>query len=421
MSPEEQLVDAVRNNDLDAATRLLGTHPQLAAKLNDPLPGLPFDATILQPAVRLQNREMIALLQLAGADINTKTHWWAGGFSVLDFAEPDFVPFLLERGAVMTAHAAARLGKLDELERLVRADPSIVNAPGGDGQRPLHVAKNVEVAKFLLDHGAEIDALDVDHESTAAQYAIRERQDVSRFLVERGARSDILMAAALGDVQLVQRHLDADRSNVYVTVSDKYFPKKNPRSGGTIYIWALGGNKSAHIVARDFGHDDVFDLLMRASPKSLQFVVACQVGDRATVNSLRAADSQIVKSLTDDERRQLVHAAESNNADAVALMLENDWPMDVHNRGQTPLHWAAFHGNAAMTRDLLARKAPLEKKDDENDGTPLQWALYGSLHGWHRDRGDYVGTVTALLDAGAKLPGEEVHASDEVLSLLKDR
>jgi hypothetical protein len=99
------------------------------------------------------------------------------------------------------------------------ADPDVVHARGGDGQTPLHFASTVEVAEFLLANGAEIDARDVDHESTPAQYMLRveqkrhyprDRQDVARYLVARGCRTDILMAAALGDADLVRRHLDAD-------------------------------------------------------------------------------------------------------------------------------------------------------------------------------------------------------------------
>ena len=47
-----------------------------------------------------------------------------------------------------------------------RRDPALVNAKGGDGKRPLHYARTVEIAEFLLDRGAEIDALDDDHSST---------------------------------------------------------------------------------------------------------------------------------------------------------------------------------------------------------------------------------------------------------------
>ena len=50
---------------------------------------------------------------------------------------------------------------------------------------------------------------------------------------------------------------------------------RNCHAGGTIYIWTLGGDKTAHTVARDFGHDAALVLLNRRSPVDLQFVVAC--------------------------------------------------------------------------------------------------------------------------------------------------
>jgi len=69
---------------------------------------------------------------------------------------------------------------------MIAADPQAVHARGGDGQTALHRARTVEMAAYLLDHGADIDARDVDHESTPAQYLVRTRQDVVRFLVSRG-------------------------------------------------------------------------------------------------------------------------------------------------------------------------------------------------------------------------------------------
>ena len=78
---------------------------------------------------------------------------------------------------------------MPKLTELVAADPAVVHARGGDGQTPLHFASTVEIAEFLLANGAEIDARDVDHESTPAQYMLRvdqkrhyprDRQDVAR-------------------------------------------------------------------------------------------------------------------------------------------------------------------------------------------------------------------------------------------------
>lgn len=62
--------------------------------------------------------------------------------------------------------SVSRLGMMAKLRELVAADPDVVHARGGDGQTPLHFTSTVEVAEFLLANGAEIDARDVDHEST---------------------------------------------------------------------------------------------------------------------------------------------------------------------------------------------------------------------------------------------------------------
>src|ERR1700732_2711308 len=102
----------------------------------------------------------------------------------------------------------------ERLKELLEADPSLVHARGGDGQTPLHFASTVQIAEYLLEHGAEIDAPAFDHDSTPAQWMLKERQDVARYLVGRGARTDILMAAALGDLERVRACLDADRKAI---------------------------------------------------------------------------------------------------------------------------------------------------------------------------------------------------------------
>src|SRR5579863_3912905 len=63
-------------------------------------------------------------------------------------------------------------------KELIAADPQLVQARGGDGQTPLHFAAKVEIAEYLLAQGADIDARDIDHESTPAQYMLRERPEI---------------------------------------------------------------------------------------------------------------------------------------------------------------------------------------------------------------------------------------------------
>jgi ankyrin repeat protein len=177
---------------------------------------------------------MLDVLLEAGADINAKSRWWAGGFGLLHGAEPDLAQYAIERGATVDVHAAARLGMIEKLRELIAADPALVHARGGDGQTPLHFASTIEIAEFLLDHGADSDARDVDHESTAAQHMLRDRHEIARVLVPRGSRTDLLLAAALGDADLVRNHQDADPDCIHVRVRDEYFPLSKHRSGGTI-------------------------------------------------------------------------------------------------------------------------------------------------------------------------------------------
>lgn len=421
--PVEALVAAVRADNIGRVKRLLADHKDLRARLNDDLPGLHFGSTVLMPAVENQSTEMIDVLLGSGANIDVKTHWWAGGFGLIETADAKIVPFLLERGITMTINGAAKLGRMDDVERLVRDDPSAVHTRSGDGQTPLHVAANVDVARFLVDHGAGVEVLDVDHESTPAQYAIRERQDVARFLVERGCRTDILMAAALGDVGRVRAFLDADPASVETTVDAQYFPMTNPRAGGSIYIWTLGANKSAHAIAREFGHEDVVRLLLSRTRDAFKLGVACELGDRAAFDALLTAHPNIASTLTDTDRRKLVAVAEGNNTQAVSMMLAAGWPPDARGAHQaSALHWAGFHGNAEMARELLRHSPPLELEDPQFRGTPLAWTLYGSLNGWHRERGDYPATAAAMIDAGAKRPnGETLNAAEPVMEVLRRR
>lgn len=391
-----ELSRAVRAGDVSTAGRLLEEHPELRAGLDQPMHDGHFGATLLIAAVQSGNRRMVELLLEAGADINQRSHWWAGGFGVLD-GESDLVPWLIERGARVDAYAAARHGMIDRLGQILEADPGAARMRGGDGQTPLHVAQSVEIAEYLLEHGAEIDALDVDHESTPAQYLVRERPEVARFLVSRGCRTDLLLAAALGDLELARRHLDQDPDSIRLSVSLEDFPKRDPRAGGTIYIWTLGWNRTPHLVARDFGHQALFNFLMERSPEELQLAVALELGDDAAAQRLLAHRPDLVRSLGEAERRRLPAAAVDNNLPAVRRLLAAGWPLDARaNEGGTALHWAAFHGNVEMVAEILRYGPDRSLRDRTYDGTALDWARHGAEHGWHREGGDYPATIEAL-------------------------
>jgi ankyrin repeat protein len=420
--PRAALMHAVETRDVAAARALLEAHADLRATLNEPAPELSFGQRPIHGVVSCGQREMIDLFLHYGADLNARTDWWAGSFGVLDAVDPELAAFLIQRGATVDAHAAARLGMRDRLAALVAADPAVVHARGGDGQTPLHFASSIEIADFLLEHGADFDALDVDHEGTPAQWMVRDRPEVARHLVRRGCRTDLLLAVALGEAQLVRQHLDSDPAAIRTSVTPRFFPMRDRRAGGHIYIWTLGKNKSAHAIARDFARHEVFAILMERSPAELALSAACEIGDDALVRSLVERTPELAKLLSPTELRKLPDAAQDENAAAVRLMLSAGWPLDARgDEGATALHWAAWLGHAEIVRLLLRHHAPLDVRDQSFGGTPLTWALHGSQHGWRKDRGDFGATVDALLDAGAPAPKltPDLDASDAARAALR--
>lgn len=424
--PIAALSAAVRANSAQLLREVLARHPSLRAQLDEPLPNVWFDTPALVAAARRENRELIDVLLDAGANINARSRWWAGGFGVLDFAAPDLASYLISRGAIVDIHAASRLGMLDRVKEFLATDPQLVHARGGDGQFPLHFASTIEIAALLLDSGAEIDARDIDHESTALQYMVSiqpYRHEVAKYLVSRGAQADIFSASAIGDIALVESILNDDPDTVRATISERHFPKRDPRSGGSIYIYGFGITKSPHIIAKQFGHTKVFDLLMQRSAPWLRLLNAAESGDEPLARQIVERHPALFARLGRNALR-IVGAAVRNNTRALELLLSYGWPCDVAlDNNQTPLHYAAWHGNLDMVRALLNRNVPVNIFESEHGGSPLAWALHGSLHSWARDKGDYVSVTKALLDAGAEIPKPDrpLEAADDVLELLSQR
>jgi ankyrin repeat protein len=387
-----ELLAAIGTNDAAAVARLLEEHPEIKATINGPLEGFGFGQTALMAAAQRGNRDMVDVLLRAGADINQKSHWWAGSFHVLDGAgrDPWMPSFLIGRGAVPEIHHLVQLGMIDEVRRVLAETPSLLHTRGGDGQLPLHFAPTLEMAQYLVARGADLDARDVDHESTAAQYMVRDRQPIVRYLLRRGAHGDVLMASALGDVELMAALLDAHPRAVRTRVSADWFPMQDSRAGGTIYIWTLGGEKGAHEIAREFGHEDAVEALMARSPASLQVAAACQLEDEARLSRLKGTPVE------PDDYVWLPAAASRNRTAAARMMLEAGWPPAADGQAATALHWAAWHGNAELARALLDRGAPTDRRDVRYQGTPRGWAEHGARAQPGRAGADYDAVLRLL-------------------------
>jgi hypothetical protein len=127
MTPIEQLKCAFHKDDAKAVRKLLEEFPDFKSRINEKIPGC--DAPVITMA---KSAPMVDVLVDAGADLNAKTNWWAGGFALVHSAPIEVARHAVARGAHVDIHAAARLGDLARVESLLNAQPDFVHARGGD-------------------------------------------------------------------------------------------------------------------------------------------------------------------------------------------------------------------------------------------------------------------------------------------------
>ena len=304
---------AVKARDHQAVRACLEADPALVSATDDSS----FDAPAVILAAGRGDREMIDLLLSFGADIDQKSGWWAGGFTALNSGHPrdlhrdGLADFLIDRGATVDAHSAAGLGRFERLRALVAADPAVVHEPGGDGLRPLHYAATPEIAAFLLDHGAEIDARDVDHHGTAARWNVLARPEVARFLVGRGAAADLFLHIPLGDAAAVRAAVGADPAALEAVSEHGSAP------GGHVHEYTVAGRTGA---------------------------------------------------------TPLMVASRWSSPGMVDLLLSLGARIETAPRGVTALHYAAWGGRVDNARRLVEAGAPLSPRDEEYGASPLGWA-----------------------------------------------
>jgi ankyrin repeat protein len=403
----DAFASALHAGDVAATRRALESSEHVREHINDPL----FDFGQRAAHIAATNTGLLDVLIAFGADVNLRSEWKNGPYTVLDNCTEDSARFLISRGARITPHVAARLGWFDELRQIVETDPSVVQERGGDGQQPLHFSATVDIADYLLDRGADVDARCIDHSSTPAQYALVERPDVCRRLLQRGATPDVFMPCRLGDVRLAERLLDDDPACVNARVHTTGYPPVPPFN---TYCWSLGFLASPHEVALKYAHQDVHDLLVRRSPPRVRLLDAAMRGDEPAARAALTQDPSVPVSLRPDEHALLAHAIFHGRDAAAEVMLGLGFDPTVRGvDGGTALHMACWMGRARLVERLLqGAGVPLGEADPTHGSTPLAWAVFGSVHR-RADGADYIGVIDRLVRAGANVsaPGNKYGAS----------
>ncbi|HEY0876417.1 MAG TPA: hypothetical protein VGD94_23285 [Vicinamibacterales bacterium] len=421
LTPEQRLRAAFGRCDAADVRRLLAAHPEFRARINEPV--FPFDSPAI--VAFAGHPAMVEVLLEAGADPNRRSEWWAGGFHALYSSTPETAERLIAAGAVPDACAAAHLDRPALLADLIARDPSRVHERGGDGQLPLHFARSRAVVDILLAAGAEIDARDLDHRATAAEWMLDRRRGAGRFelahyLVERGASTDIFLGAALGLTDRLLTMLRADPALLDLRTGHGSYGEQPP-SSYHIYFWTIGAGRSPLDVAAQFDQPDTLAAMLAIASPVQRLLFACRRGDKAAARALVRDHPGIVGSMAPEAHRALADAAWHGDARAVALMLDLGFdPATPGHDSGTSLHLAAWEGSVETLAALLrhpAGRGLVSVRDAHYGATPLGWCCHGSLHA--NPGHDHAGAARLLLEAGA-VPGPDTEAASAAVRAVLD-
>jgi ankyrin repeat protein len=159
-----------------------------------------------------------------------------------------------------------------------------------------------------------------------------------------------------------------------------------------------------HEVAVKFGHRDVYDLLVHHSPAHVRFINTVLAADEAGARAFTDQDPSLLASLTPADHSRLAHAIFDGRLEAAHLMLRLGFDETVGGvDGGTALHAASWIGDVELVEAILQRgRVAVDSRDPVHLGTPLGWAVFGSVHRRARG-GDYAGVVDRLVAAGADI------------------
>ena len=398
MTNKQPFITAVQDGDVGTVKHLLATDEVLAAQID--APWFSFDAPAIVFAAASGDRELIEVLLDAGADIDVKSSWWAGGTSALHHVtgsmlnyNKELAEYLIEQGATIDAHAAAGLDMFEELAELIREDPEVVNALGCDGMSPLHFAATPRIAKLLLTHGADINLRDQDHYGTPAQWTMRRRPEVCRYLLEQGAEADVVLYCVRGDVErakaefqknpeLLNLRINVKSAKGYVIPTLKSPEQADEVPGGHVYAYQVGPTMPLLEIALQSKQPAIVDLLIDSGyeinfrdwyvlvgqgPKRFDTLVKKFLATGWDINERRKHRRGLWTPLHWVAQRGLTNGVACLLANGADPNVTDDW-------GRTPMHIIAQKGVGKNQIELLIEHGGDINSRDADGRTPLDYA-----------------------------------------------
>jgi len=409
---QEQINQAIRNGDDEAAIALLSADPSLihACDRNGGTP--------LHVAAEAGREEMVAWLLDRKAD---PLHPDAKGFTPLDRAAlggegrfPAVAQRLLDAGAPLTIRGAVALGETDRVRELAGQDPTLLL---GDidwrhgGLLSLAVRHGrLEMVRTLLDLGADVnertmlEELEEPTESSGQPLwlaAAAGRRDIAELLLDRGANPNANPYASGWPIDHAYRRNDAEMKQLLLARGAKAKP-------WTITL-AHDVDAASRMLAEDSSEDVARELVWSAACNACPAIVEMALpriawprddprwnwilvqpprsaGDDGVVEPYFTCMELLLARIDPNVGRRgstVLHfvaargtLSESARVRFAAMLIDHGARLDLRDDLllSTPLGWACRWGRKEMVELLLSRGASSAEPDAEPWATPLAWA-----------------------------------------------
>ncbi|MBR9983340.1 MAG: ankyrin repeat domain-containing protein [Wolbachia endosymbiont of Homalodisca vitripennis] len=291
-----------------------------------------------------------------------------------------------EINKVTSLHFAASLGDLSKVAMLLKHN-SYTDTRDHNGQTPLHYAiqsGNTEVAKYLIDHGANLNVHDNYYQKTNTKYVYYKTPlhyaiesgniEIAKYLIDRGANPNIqdaysktplYSAIYSGNTEIVNYLLDHNAD-------------PNSKSYYTFPLLAAIKLGNAEIVKSLIEHGADLGIKNTSAQTLLHYAIELKHTEIAKYLIDRGID---VDTRDISSGKSPLHfAMHMKNMEVVKYLIEHNADIDIQDSyGLTPLHLAVDLGNKKMIEQLVEKGANINAQD--NDGwTPLVHAVrHGKL------------------------------------------
>ena len=331
------LFDELKSGEQAAEWRFKWLHPRFRAKTVD-------DVRAAIATLHLGDARLVIAHEYAFED-------WPHleKFTEAVRTDPDVIRFETAVEAIVSGDAGKLRSMLREHPELARARSSrghhatllhYVAANGVEGERQKTPPNAVEIARILLDAGAEPDALADMYDNKCTTMSM-------------------LVSSA-------HPHIAGVQGALAETLLDYGAQLEGPGSS-----W-----QSSLMTALVFGYPDTAETLIKRGATVSNIGAAAGLG--------RVEDVARLLPSADAEARHaaLALAAQLGHTDVVQMLLDagedpNRYNPDGYHSHATPLHQAIWGKHEDVVHLLVERGARLDIRDTVYQGTPLGWAIYG--------------------------------------------